>query len=131
MTIQPVTAASVDPGALSADTPSLTYEFQTFSSGAARVTVKCLPTHRITSDHLGLRYAISLNGGSPQVVDLQANEYSAVWNANVLRAWSAGVSQHQLTSAGRQTLTIWMIDPGVVLDRIDVRLSTSKQEPKT
>jgi hypothetical protein len=131
MTIQPVTAASVNPSALSADTPSLTYEFQTFSSGAARVTVKCLPTHRITSDHLGLRYAISLNGGPPQVVDLQANEYSAVWNANVLRAWSAGVSQHQLTSAGRQTLTIWMIDPGVVLDRIDVRLSTSKQEPKT
>ena len=92
-------------------------------SGTVEVTVKCLPSHRITSDHAGLRYAVSVNGGPPQVVDLQANEYSPAWNANVLRAWSAGVSTHRLASAGRQTLTIQMVDPGVVLDRIEVRFA--------
>ena len=121
MTIQPVTVASVSPAALGADTPSLSYEFHAFSRGSATITVKCLPTHRITSGHTGLRYAISLNGESPKILDLHANEYSTAWNANVLRAYSAGVSQHSIAAAGRQTIKIQMIDPGVVLDQITVQ----------
>lgn len=128
MAIQPVTVASVDPSASGAEAPSLTYEFQTLESGPVEVMVKCLPTHRITSDHAGLRYAISINGGPRQVVDLQANEYSRAWDANVLRAWSAGVSTHHLTTAGRQLLTIQMVDPGVVLDRIEVRFAPKNQD---
>jgi hypothetical protein len=128
MTVQPLTMASINP-ASGADAPSLTYEFEALANGTVEVTVKCLPTHRITSDHAGLRYAVSINGGLRQVVDLQANEYSHAWNANVLRAWSAGVSTHRLASAGRQRLTIQMIDPGVVLDRIEVRFAPRNQDP--
>ncbi len=129
MTIEPVMAASVDPSTPGTEAPSLTYEFQALASGTVEVTVKCLPTHRITSDHAGLRYAVSINDGPKEVVDLQADEYSRAWNANVLRAWSAGVSTHRLTAAGRQKLTIHMVDPGVVLDQIDVRFSPKNQGP--
>lgn len=123
MTIQPVTAPSVDPSAAGGDTPALTYEFHAFSSGPAAITVKCMPTHRITSSHPGVRYAVSLNGDTPQIIDLHANEYTPAWNANVLRAYSAGVSQHTIATPGRQTIKIQMVDSGVVLDQISVQIT--------
>jgi hypothetical protein len=128
MTIQPVTTASIDPAALGADTPSLTYDFHAFTSGSVQITVKCLPTHRITSSHAGLRYALSLNGDTPKILDVHANEYTTAWRANVLRAYSAGVSTHTITAPGRQTIKIQMIDPGVVLDQISVQITPGPSE---
>lgn len=128
MTILPVTAAAIDPAAISSNTPSLTYQFYTFSTGAAVVQVGCLPTHKITSDHDGCRYAISLNGDAPQIVDINADEFTAAWSANVLRATALGRSSHTIASSGLQTLKIWMVDPGVVLDKVTVSINTGSFE---
>lgn len=125
--IQPVTAASIAPSALDSDTPSLTYQFHAFSRGETLITLKCLPTHRITSSHPGLRYAISLNGDTPAIIDIHANEYTPEWRANVLRAFSAGVSRHTVATAGLQTIKIQMIDPGVVLDQIIVQIKDASE----
>lgn len=124
MTILPATAASIDPAAISSNTPSLTYEFHTFSSGAAAVRMACLPTHKINSEHPGCRYAISLNGDAPRVVDIDADENSGAWSANVLRATAYGWSYHTITNPGLQALKIWMIDPGVVLDKVTVAINS-------
>jgi hypothetical protein len=124
MTILPATAASADPEALSGNTPALTYQFHAFSIGAASVRIACLPTHKITSDHLGCRYAVSLNGDTPQLVDINADEYSAAWNANVLRATAYGFSYHTITTPGLQSLKVWMIDPGVVLDTLKIHINS-------
>lgn len=128
MTILPVTAPGLDPADLPVDAPALTYQFHAFSTGTVRILTQCLPTHRITSDHPGLRYAVSLNDGTPQVVDVNAQEYSAAWNANTLRAASIGTSRHEITSPGLQTITIRMVDAGVVLDRITVDISPGTYE---
>jgi len=124
MTISPITAATVDPGAISSSTPSLTYQFQAFSTGAAVVQMGCLPTHKITSDHAGCRYAVSLNGDTPQIVDINADENSSAWSANVLRAAAIGRTGHTIASPGLQTLKVWMIDPGVVLDKVTVAINS-------
>jgi autotransporter-associated beta strand protein len=118
VTILPVTQSSLDPSNLPADTPSLTYQFYSFHTGATKIRTECLPTHRITSEHPGLRFAISLNSDTPKIVDVHANEYSTAWNANTLRAASYGVSSHEIAAKGLQTVKIWMVDPGVVLDRV-------------
>ncbi|MBB5353434.1 hypothetical protein HNR46_003695 [Haloferula luteola] len=128
MTIQPVTAASLNAASLPADAPVLTYQFHAFRTGPVRIRTQCLPTHRITSDHLGLRYAISLNGGTPQVIDVNAAEYSSAWNANTLRAASIGVSKHVITTAGPQTIEIRMVDAGVVLDKLTVEIASGEFE---
>lgn len=124
MTILPVTAAAIDPGSITSNTPSLTYQFHTFSSGAAVVQMGCLPTHKITSDHIGCRYAVSLNGDTPQIVDINADEFTAAWSANTLRAMANGRSGHTIASPGLQTLKVWMIDPGVVLDKVTVTINS-------
>ena len=122
MSVQPLTIPSIDPSAVPANSPSLTWRFHAFERGSTRIRMECLPTHRITSGHPGCRYAISLNGDTPRIVDIDADENSGAWSANVLRAAAHGLSYHIIPSAGLQTLQVWMIDPGVVLDRIEVTL---------
>lgn len=122
MTIQPVTAASIDLTRLAEDSPSLTYSFYSFSTGRVKIHTQCLPTHKITSEHSGLRYAISLNGDKPRIVDIHANEYSEAWNVNTLRAAAIGISEHEITSPGIQNIKIWMVDAGVVLDSLTVNI---------
>ncbi len=128
MTIQPVTAASVSSVNIPADTPSLIYQFHTFSTGLLKIRTECLPTHKITSDHPGVRYAISLNGGITQIVDVNAPEYSAAWNVNTLRAAGYGLSRHEVTAPGMQTLKVWMIDAGVVLDKFVMEIRSGNYE---
>jgi len=128
MTIQPVTAASIDPATLPGDSPWLTYRFHAFNTGPVKIRTQCLPTHKITSDHPGLRYAISLNNDPPQIIDINAIEYSAAWNVNTLRAASIGVSSHEVTQRGLQHVRIWMVDAGVVLDKLTVEIASGIYE---
>jgi len=122
MTIQPVTSQSIAPDKLLQQSPSLTYQFHMFNTGGVEIATQCLPTHRLTSAHRGLRYAISLNGDTPQVIDINAIEYSKTWKLNTLRAASIGTSTHTVAEPGLQTLKIWMVDAGVVLDNFNIVL---------
>jgi hypothetical protein len=125
MRVEPVTAAAIDPATLpSGNVPSLTYQFHSFGSGVANIEVRCLPTHKVTSSHAGVRYAISLNGDTPKVLDVYAIEYSGAWNANTVRAYSSGTSKHNIASPGLQTVKIWMVDPGVMLDQLIVTINS-------
>ncbi|WP_027328551.1 glycosyl hydrolase 115 family protein [Marinimicrobium agarilyticum] len=125
VTIEPVTAPSVDTDEVSSRSPSVSYRFYAFSTGPVEIQTQALPTHRLTSDHPGLRYAISLNDEAPSIIDINALEYSDTWNNNTLRAASIGVSEHEIDSPGLQTIRIWMVDAGVVLDKLTVDI-----EPK-
>jgi hypothetical protein len=42
------------------------------------------------------------------------------WERNVLRAAALAVSDATVAAAGKHTLKIWMMDPGVVMDKIVV-----------
>ncbi len=122
MTIQPVTAPSIGLENLSVNSPSLTYQFYAFSTGDVTIHTQSLPTHKLTSDHEGLRYAVSLNGDEPRIVDIHADEYTDAWNKNTLRAAAIGVTDHHIEAPGLQTLQIWMVDAGVVLEKFTVKV---------
>ena len=122
VTIFPTTVASVATNAITSDTPSLTYQFYTFDSGPVVIQMACLPTESINSEHPGCRYAISLNGDTPQIADINTAAGSSIWNGNVLANTAYGVTTHTITNAGLQSVKVWMIDPGVVLDKLIVNL---------
>jgi hypothetical protein len=107
----PTTTASTDDPA---NSPSLEYDFYVFHPGKARVLITALPTQRI---HAGrhLRYAAAIDLASPTVVNL---EDAGRWEENVLRAAVTGASDATVGKPGKHTLKIWMMDPGVVLDKI-------------
>jgi hypothetical protein len=107
----PTTTPSID---VPENGPSLEYDFYVFHPGKARVLVTALPTERI---HAGrhLRYAVAVDDASPAVVNL---EDAGRWEDNVLRAAVTGASDGAVGKPGKHTLKIWMMDPGVVLDKI-------------
>ncbi len=97
--------------------PLLEYETYMWQTGEQNVSVYCLPTHAISSEH-GLRYAIAFDDQTPQIVEYDAAEYSAQWSVNVLQGAAISKSTHTVTGTGPHTLKIWMVDPGVVMDKI-------------
>ena len=118
---QPVDAPSATPGK---DSPCLEYRMQLFSTGAVGVVTITSPTLNFVAGR-GLRVAVSFDDEAPQVITLVPENFKAQ-NGN--RDWEKIVgdnarsvrSTHTITKAGAHTLKFWMIDPGVVLQKIVV-----------
>jgi hypothetical protein len=80
-----------------------------------------LPTFPITKADK-LRIAVSLDGAAPKVLDFAIVYYGAKWRQNVLDN-AASVALHDLAlKPGHHTLTVWALDPGIVLDRFEISL---------
>lgn len=115
----PFTAPGADVNHFMGSVPSLEYDCYSYGSGPATISMHCLPTQRIHEGR-GVRYAIAIGDEKPQIVDLQTDEYSAAWSANILRNAAVGVTRHVIPAAGPLTVKVWMIDPGVALDFLTV-----------
>ncbi|MDR3527375.1 MAG: glycosyl hydrolase 115 family protein [Rhizomicrobium sp.] len=78
-----------------------------------------LPSFPITKANR-LRIALSLDGGTPRVLDYSIDYYGAKWRQNVLDN-AAVVELHDVPlKPGSHTLTITALDPGVTLDRFEI-----------
>jgi len=120
-TTQPVDAPSATPGK---DSPCLEYQMYLFSTGAVQVVTITSPTLNFVPGR-GLRLAVSFDDETPQVITLVPADYKAQ-NGN--RDWEKVVGDnaryvtttHTLAKPGHHTLKYWMVDPGVVLQKIVV-----------
>ncbi len=123
LTIFPLTAPSVMPPE---DSPRLEYQMYLFDSGKVQVETILSPTLNFVAGR-GLRFAISLDDQPPQVVTAVPADYS-VGGGDGNRDWEQAVSNNArkvttslaVPAPGRHTLKIWMVDPGVVLQKIIV-----------
>ena len=124
---QPVNAPSATPGK---DSPFLEYQTYLFSTGAVEVATIVAPTLNFVPGR-GLRVAVSFDDELPQVITLVPENYKAQngnhdWekivgdNARTVR------STHTITKPGPHTLKFWMVDPGVVLQKVIVDLGGVK-----
>jgi hypothetical protein len=124
--VYPVTAPSIDPASIVAQAPVMEYDFTTTSGGDAKVTTYNLPTRRVNATR-GLRYAIAIDDAAPQVVDFNvATESDPRWSQNVMRNAAIDVTSHKIGAGGKHTLKVWMVDPGVVMDKIVIDLGGVK-----
>jgi hypothetical protein len=113
--------STADAGDAAAKAPALEYDYTTTTAAdRATVTVQAIPTRRINPER-GLRYAVAVDNGPPQVVDLETPENSAAWSANVLRGSALGTTTHAI-APGKHTLHVYLMDPGVVLDHLTIDL---------
>jgi hypothetical protein len=122
MTPMPVTAPSRRPAG---DSPRLEYRMVLFNSGEVKVQVYCSPTQNYHNTQ-GLRYAVSFDGGPPQTINIHSNDtipdwkYPPAWNEAVGRNIKVTVSKHLIEKPGEHVLKFWMIDPGIVLQKLVV-----------
>ncbi|WP_198172949.1 glycosyl hydrolase 115 family protein [Hymenobacter ginkgonis] len=88
-------------------------------AGPHTIAVRCLPTFGLYAGR-GLHYAISVNQGPPQVVDVNVPADSKQWKENVLRGFSQGQTTHEVSAAGPATIRVYLLDPGVVLNQLQL-----------
>jgi hypothetical protein len=122
MTIFPVTSKSVAPPA---NSPSLEYEIYLFHPGQVEVEAILAPTLNFVPGR-GLRYAVSFDDQPPQVVDALAQNSLRDWGQTVEDSVRKVKSTHTVENIGYHTLKFWMVDPGVVLQKLVVNLGGVK-----
>jgi hypothetical protein len=117
VTIFPTTARSIDIKQIINHAPFLEYQFYVFTPGDFDVNCFLIPTQPLRAG--GLRYAIGLDESPPQIVTVGADAEvsSKQWAQNVLNAATFGTNRISI-SAGHHKLKVYMIDAGVVLDKI-------------
>jgi len=120
-TMAPAEAKSSVPGK---DAPCLEYQMYVLTPGTIDVCAMNSPTLNFMHGR-GLQYAVSFDTDTPQIVTLVPENYSAQ-NGN--RDWEKSVadnaryshSTHLIAKPGYHVLKIWMVDPGIVLQKLVV-----------
>lgn len=121
MSIFPVTAASVMPPE---NSPHLEYTMFLFDSGKVEVETILSPTLNFVAGR-GLRFALSFDDQPPCVVTAVPANYAAGdgnhdWELTAADAVRIIKTPFVLPAPGEHTLKVWMVDPGVVLQKIVV-----------
>lgn len=113
VTVMPVTAPAQQPAG---NTPHLEYRVSTVSTGPVKIITYISPTIDFTGGK-GLRYAISVDDEKPQIVDINTNE-DKTWDKDVSDNIKQMVSSHHISKPGLHIVKYWMVDPGVVLQKL-------------
>jgi hypothetical protein len=101
------------------DSVSVEYDIHLLDTGSVAITVYTSPTIDFHNTG-GLRYAIAINGNSPQIVNIHQNKSPRAWERSVADNIIKTTSHHKIVKPGVQTIHIWRIDPGVVVQKVVV-----------
>jgi hypothetical protein len=114
MTIMPVTSSAREPVKAN---PYLAYTIYCTDTGLVKVMAYCSPTLPFNESN-GLRYAVAIDDETPQVMNLHANENDRIWGQSVSNNIRIITSQHSVQKAGKHTLKLYALDPGVVWQKL-------------
>ena len=117
----PVEALPATPGT---NAPCLEYKMYLFSTGEFEITSIFSPTLNFMANR-SMKYAILFDDEIPQFITLVPENYNAQnrntdWEKSVSDNARFSLSKHTINTSGYHTLKIFMIDPGVVLQKIIV-----------
>jgi hypothetical protein len=121
MSIFPVTAESVTNPQ---NCPSLEYQIYLFHPGPLEVNAIISPSLNIAPNR-GLRFAVSFDDQVPQILTAVPKGFfvdngNTNWEGSVRDNCRRIKSTHNLTNPGYHTLKVWMVDPGLVLQKLVV-----------
>ncbi|PNS17608.1 hypothetical protein CAC42_3003 [Sphaceloma murrayae] len=114
----------------SSTAPRLSYDFYTFTPlSNANITVYMGPTLN-THPERPLKYAISVDSAQAQTVQpiptTTFGNLPSLWNAMVSNAVTTSATTHNLATTGKHTLNVWILEPGLVVQKIVVNMGGVK-----
>ncbi len=115
ITTFPVTAAAQTPGA---KTPHVEYEIFTLDSNEFKINCYFSPTLNFHNTATGLQYAIAVDDEAPQIISINKEDNTGVWNKWVADNIIIKTTSHKITRPGKHIIKYWMVDSGVVLQKI-------------
>ncbi len=92
--------------------------------GDKTIEIRTLPTLHVYAGR-DVRYAVQLGDERPQVFSIHADDFTAEWRWNVLRGYASRSIRIPASLSGRQSLKIYLLDPGVVLQNISIYNNSS------
>jgi hypothetical protein len=98
---------------------TLEYDFLTDRNGQAEIHIYCLPVHPLTIPD-NVRISVAVNDQKPVVISHQTFGRSEQWKQNVLSNNAKITVKFPVVSNGRNVLRIKSVDPGVIIDRIEI-----------
>ncbi len=116
VTVFPVNIPLAEAGG---DSPRLEFDLYLASEGETTVQVTLSPTLEFNGNR-GLRYAISLDNETPQVVEIHQDRSLKAWEKSVATNSKVLTTRHVIAKPGKHTLKFWLVDPAVVVQRIVV-----------
>lgn len=124
-TVSAVTSVPVTAAATAADASGAWLEYPVHLHAAGEVEVRVVLSPTLDYQHRGgLRYAVSFDDAPPQTVTMHLDptpghaQFQA-WERAVSDSVHVATSRHRV-EAGAQTLKLWRVDPGVVVQRIEI-----------
>ena len=121
VTVLPTTVASITGlDEIVTGSPRLEYDLYTFTTGKASLQLNCIPSYPINSGY-GLRVAVALDDNKPQLVAFKSGNRNYIDNLMTLQ------TDLNIEKTGEHTLKIWMVDPGVVIDKLIINTGGGKK----
>lgn len=130
-------AVTTMPNTLSPDAETyIEYDFETAYEGEAKVLLRFSPTLNFNANK-GLRYAVSIDGGEEQIVNLnghyrgelgrwQAQHYITSETIHVIQAAASSSQTATETLSKCHTLRVRPLDPALVLQKVMIDLGGLK-----
>lgn len=114
ITTFPVTASAE----LSNSSPHVEYVFYTYSKDSFQLRTYFSPTLNFHHSPNGLQFAVSIDNETPQIVSLNKEDNTGVWNSWVANNIIIKTTKHFISTSGKHTVKYWMIDPGIILQKL-------------
>lgn len=105
--------------------PALSYRFFNTATHGAEFKIYTIPTYPLNKS-FQMRYGVSIDNGPATILNFKTNGRSEEWKQAVLSNTIFRSIKMKSINAGEHTLKIYMIDPGVILDRIVIDLGNTK-----
>jgi Glycosyl hydrolase family 115/Gylcosyl hydrolase family 115 C-terminal domain len=123
VTVFPVTMATQT---LVYTSPKLEYDMYVYDTGTVKLQSYFSPSLNFHNDE-GLRYAVAIDDELPQIIAINKDD-------NNLRTWEGWVANniiikttnHPITKPGKHVLKCWMLNPGLVLQKLVVDFGGAK-----
>ena len=122
VTILPPTLSAIGPDSdIVSVSPRIEYDIYTFTKGTVSLQLNCVPSLPINKDY-GQRIAVALNDEPPQIISAEKgisvmDPYTNIREA-VMENLMTITGKLTIKKAGENTLKLWMVDPGIVIDKI-------------
>jgi hypothetical protein len=124
----PVTTSRQQPAS---NSPRLEYNIYFTDTGKTKVNTYFSPTLNFTGGS-GFLFGISMDDEKPQIVNFHENEnisdwkYPQWWNQSVSDNIKIKTTEHYISAPGPHVLKFWLVDPGLVLQKIVIDLGGVK-----
>lgn len=122
VTVFPVTASPQIPGN---NCPHLDYDIYIFQPCDLNVNFYLSPCLNYFNDE-GLKLAVSFDNQEPKIVGINKDQSQKNWEKWVSNNINKVIESFTLNEAGKHTLKVWMVTPGVVVQKIVVHTGKEK-----